>query len=239
VARRFGVEQHAGCRPVRGAVKSRCTGCRGFHHLAISSPDPVGDARTMPRSWVMKTTAMPVSRFCRSARRSRICAWMVTSSAVVGSSAISTSGSLASAMAIITRWRCPPDSSCGYWPAGIGRIGMRTRPEVRGPRGPVVPGRGRHGDQRPRAICRPTVDRVERGHRLLEDHRDLIAGKGGLHPGASKRGEVAEVQPHRRAPRERPGRHRANCFAKKSSLNTYRPICRCHPETAGPGVRRG
>ena len=38
---------------------------------------------------------------------------MVTSSAVVGSSAISSSGSQASAMAIITRWRMPPDSWCG------------------------------------------------------------------------------------------------------------------------------
>ena len=39
---------------------------------------------------------------------------MVTSSAVVGSSAMSSFGSQASAMAIITRWRIPPDSSCGY-----------------------------------------------------------------------------------------------------------------------------
>ena len=46
--------------------------------------------------------------------RSRICAWTVTSSAVVGSSAISSFGPQASAMAIITRWRMPPDSSCGY-----------------------------------------------------------------------------------------------------------------------------
>ena len=38
---------------------------------------------------------------------------MVTSSAVVGSSAISSAGSLASAMAIITRWRWPPESWCG------------------------------------------------------------------------------------------------------------------------------
>ena len=45
--------------------------------------------------------------------RRRICAWMVTSSAVVGSSAIKRSGSLASAMAIITRWRSPPESWCG------------------------------------------------------------------------------------------------------------------------------
>ncbi|MCC2665246.1 MAG: hypothetical protein K0S35_3168 [Geminicoccaceae bacterium] len=43
----------------------------------------------------------------------RICAWMVTSSAVVGSSAISSAGSQTSAMAIIARWRRPPDSSKG------------------------------------------------------------------------------------------------------------------------------
>ncbi len=35
---------------------------------------------------------------------------MVTSSAVVGSSAINNSGPFASAMAIITRWRWPPDN---------------------------------------------------------------------------------------------------------------------------------
>ena len=44
---------------------------------------------------------------------SRICAWMVTSSAVVGSSAMSSSGLVDSAIAIITRWRMPPDSWCG------------------------------------------------------------------------------------------------------------------------------
>ena len=42
----------------------------------------------------------------RAARR--ICAWIVTSSAVVGSSAISSSGAQESAIAIITRWRIPP-----------------------------------------------------------------------------------------------------------------------------------
>ena len=44
---------------------------------------------------------------------SRIWAWMVTSSAVVGSSAMSSSGFVDSAIAIITRWRMPPDSWCG------------------------------------------------------------------------------------------------------------------------------
>ena len=44
---------------------------------------------------------------------SSICAWIVTSSAVVGSSAISSSGSHARAIAIITRCRIPPESWCG------------------------------------------------------------------------------------------------------------------------------
>ena len=57
---------------------------------------------------------MPVLSFS-ALIRFRISACTVTSSAVVGSSAISTSGWLASAIAIITRWRCPPDSWCGYW----------------------------------------------------------------------------------------------------------------------------
>ena len=45
---------------------------------------------------------------------SRIWAWIVTSSAVVGSSAMSSFGSHDSAIAIMTRWRMPPDISCGY-----------------------------------------------------------------------------------------------------------------------------
>ncbi len=39
-----------------------------------------------------------------------VCAWTVTSCAVPGSSAIKSAGSLASAMAIITRWFMPPES---------------------------------------------------------------------------------------------------------------------------------
>ena len=57
----------------------------------------------------MKIIAMPVSR-CWRFSSTRICIWMVTSSAVVGSSAIRMRGRQASAMAIITRWRRPPDS---------------------------------------------------------------------------------------------------------------------------------
>ena len=60
----------------------------------------------------MRMIAVPVS-LAEFRIRSRICAWIVTSRAVVGSSAISSSGSQARAIAIITRWAMPPDISCG------------------------------------------------------------------------------------------------------------------------------
>ncbi len=53
------------------------------------------------------------SSFCSRRISASTCACTITSSAVVGSSAISSLGSQDSAMAIITRWRMPPDSSCG------------------------------------------------------------------------------------------------------------------------------
>ena len=60
---------------------------------------------------------------------------MVTSSAVVGSSAISRRGSLAMAMAIIARWRMPPDNSCGKAGRGAPDRGCRlvaaARPAAR------------------------------------------------------------------------------------------------------------
>ena len=68
---------------------------------------------TTPRSCVISTTAAPVS-FCATFRMSRICAWMVTSRAVVGSSAMMTSGLFAMAMAMTTRWRMPPENLWGY-----------------------------------------------------------------------------------------------------------------------------
>ncbi len=60
----------------------------------------------------MRTMATPFSRRM-SRSRSRIWAWMVTSSAVVGSSATRTSGLLATAMATMTRWHMPPENWCG------------------------------------------------------------------------------------------------------------------------------
>ena len=87
----------------------------------------------------MKTSDMPSSSTSESSS-SRISAWIVTSSAVVGSSAISRRGRHASAIAIATRWRWPPESWCGYRADDPlrDRAARRARPRrSRGPRHPV------------------------------------------------------------------------------------------------------
>ena len=64
------------------------------------------------------------------ASRSRICFCTVTSSAVVGSSAMSSSGLQESAIAMTTRCRMPPESSCGYCPSrrdGLGDADLREQ----------------------------------------------------------------------------------------------------------------
>ena len=80
---------------------------------------------TTPRSWVTRITAMCRSRWS-SASRSRIWAWTVTSRPVVGSSAMTRRGAQARAMAIITRWRMPPDSWNGYHLIRCSGEGMPT-----------------------------------------------------------------------------------------------------------------
>src|SRR3954451_5741476 len=127
---------------------------------------------TTPRSCVTRMIpAFVESRSCLSSVR--ICAWMVTSRAVVGSSAIRMRGEHDSAIAIITRWRMPPENSCGY---------ESTRSRARG-----IPTRSSSSIARARLLVRDVlvgqdllgdlvpdlVDGVERSHGILEDHRDL------------------------------------------------------------------
>ena len=82
---------------------------------------------TTARSCVISSSPMPCSR-CSCFSRSRICAWIVTSSAVVGSSAIRKSGSAASVIAIITRCFWPPLRRNGYSSMRRSGSGMPTRP---------------------------------------------------------------------------------------------------------------
>ena len=67
---------------------------------------------TTPRSCVTRITPMSNSRLTASIS-SMICACTVTSSAVVGSSQIRIDGLWTSAIAIIARWRIPPENWCG------------------------------------------------------------------------------------------------------------------------------
>ena len=131
---------------------------------------------TTPKSWVMNSTAMRRAD-CISRISASICACVVTSSAVVGSSAIRMSGSSVSAIAIIARWRWPPETWCGY--ASNMRAARADAPQraCRGRAGAV-----------PRAVSPVDLDRlldlaaerehrVQRRHRFLEDHRDAAAAQ--------------------------------------------------------------
>ena len=68
---------------------------------------------TTPRSWVIRMIFICSFSF-NCLRSCRICAWIVTSSAVVGSSAINSRGWQHSAIAIMTRCLIPPENSWGY-----------------------------------------------------------------------------------------------------------------------------
>ena len=80
---------------------------------------------TTATSWEMKSAA--ASRDSVTFRSSRrICCCTVTSSAVVGSSAIVSRGSIISPMAMTARWRMPPENSWGYWRTRASGPAMRT-----------------------------------------------------------------------------------------------------------------
>ena len=129
---------------------------------------------TRSRLWLMNSMAMPSSSRSR-ASRSTTCACTVTSSAVVGSSAMSNFGWHATAIAIATRWRMPPLNSCGKAARRSRRIGdadqSASRSAARSQRG------GRPDRlMRPDHVGQLPADgerRIERGQRVLEDHRDV------------------------------------------------------------------
>ena len=66
------------------------------------------------------------SLFRRLSSNSKTCAWIITSSAVVGSSAMTTFGLQAKAMAIMARWRIPPEYWCGKCFLCSGEIPTRS-----------------------------------------------------------------------------------------------------------------
>ena len=146
--------------------------------------------------------------------RSITFACVVTSSAVVGSSAIQESrDSHASAIAIITRWRIPPENSCGYWGETVGRRGDADLGQ--GADRPLAGLGARDGVVLPDRFDELELDRlhrVEGAERILEDHSSFpprtlrrtsssapassrLPGRiepPPTRPGASEQAEVAE-----------------------------------------------
>ena len=109
----------AACTDAAGWRRRRATG----PYSAIWPPYMIATrshvSASTDRSWVIRIIDRPRSRRSFSSS-SRICACIITSSAVVGSSPMISSGLQASARAIITRWRMPPENSCGYCFARFG-----------------------------------------------------------------------------------------------------------------------
>ena len=99
---------------------------------------------------------MPRER-CSSRSNSSTCACTVTSSAVVGSSAISKSGSQARAMAIMTRCFMPPDIWNGYSLMRRRASGMRTASSSSSTRASTAAPVSAVWRVTASAICAPTV----------------------------------------------------------------------------------
>ena len=101
----------------------------------------------------------------------------MTSSAVVGSSAIRSAGSHDSAIAIMTRWHMPPLNVCGYSFARASGVGMLDPVEHLDRALPCVLARDTPMWRRTvSAICSPTVKAgSRRADRLLEDHGHACA----------------------------------------------------------------
>ena len=154
---------------VYGCIGARSTSATGpsstirpAYMTAIRSA--ISDAT--PRSWVTKIVPMPSSR-CNL--RSRISTWICTvaSSAVVGSSASSKRGPHDSAMAIIARWRSPPEIHADSWQGGVPPRGSSTSNNSNA--------RARASD-RLQPLCRTTVSAIcvpDVGHRAAREVQDV------------------------------------------------------------------
>ena len=200
-------------------------------------------AAATPRSWVTNRNDAPVSSHSRRIS-ARICACTVTSSAVVGSSAITSDGLPAIAIAIITRCRSPPDSSCGY--ARMRRAGSGT-PTASSSRcaSSAVPATS--------ATWRADAHRrVQRGHRVLEHRAEMARAAAGaaprrdaghhVEPGDDRAAADARRRDRRRAARAGTARARSCPSPTRRPGRRSRPgRCRARrraaPAAPGPAAR--
>ena len=147
---------------------------------------------------------MPSSR-CSDLSRSRICAWIVTSSAVVGSSAISRSG--------LARERHRDHHALPHAARQLVRIrvdallGRRDADELEHLDRDLARLAPRLALVQPHRLADLIADgehRVERRHRLLEDHRDPVAADR-AHLGGRQREQILAAVLDRARRRSGPG----------------------------------
>ena len=169
-------QQLAACRRAAGGRRPSAVSPISTSRPRSITPTRCVKRRTRFRSCVMNSSAMPISA-CSSSSRARICAWMVTSSAVVGSSQISSLGRQASAMAIMARWRWPPRELVRVDVDALARArGCRCAPAARWRARAPRSWRSRLVQLEHLAdLVAHRVQRVQRRHRLLEDHADARA----------------------------------------------------------------
>ena len=165
---------------------------------------------TTPRSWVIRITAEPGS-LAQVADSSRICAWIVTSSAVVGSSAISMLRSVRRAPSRSSRaGACRPRTRAGRRRTPLaGLAGCRPRPAAR-PRASRACGLG------------DVLVRADLLGDLLADPVDRVAARSSG-PGRPSRSRSPRIAPQRRLV----GRARARS----------RRVARSSPRTSALGER--
>src|SRR5262245_19417929 len=121
-----GIERSSPCvYGCSGSLNSSPTGASSTTWAPYMTTTRCAVSAMTPMSCVISMMAMPSLAFS-SLSNSRICAWMVTSRAVVGSSAMRRFGLHDSAIAIMTRWRIPPESWCGYSFTRRSAFGMCT-----------------------------------------------------------------------------------------------------------------
>ena len=181
----------------------------------------------------MNRTLIPRSSRTRR-RRSRISAWTVTSSALVGSSASSTSERSASAIAIAIRCAWPPESSCGYRSSRSGE--SRTSRNALG----RALGRLALADavqpERPLEELAHLEQRVERRHGTLEDHRDA-APADLAQPALGRADELlaveadASLDPRAEGRREAEHRERRDRLARAALAGQAEDLARAELET--------
>ena len=161
-----------------GAWKISSTGACSTTRPRYITATSVAISATTPRSWVMSMIAIPSSR-CSWRIKSRIWVCVVTSSAVVGSSAISRVGWHDSAIAIMARWRRPPLSWLESWSTRCSGEDTPTRRSISiafaraSRRLDLLVEHDRLDD-----LAAHGVHGAERGHRLLEDEGDLRPADG-------------------------------------------------------------